>query len=311
MKNGFIDDIRLTSPSLLELKEITRASHPAQWIYQSIDGLYTSQTAKLCGIYTNNILASFAWHMKRTWVIDNTAYTGLSIGVVTTAPSHRNRGHAKSLIEGLEKYGKQKQFDFLFLAGIPSFYARYGFKGFAPKSKLVFNRLDLPLEKGSIAPLAKEHLKTISQLYAAYAKETSAYSNRTDSDWQDLLGPLSSTFLFNNPRIILDHSNNIIAYFCATPNNPGAIREFIALPDPNSAITALSLIARSAYYSDQERLEIFTPAKGPIWDVAANSIGADFLCYLRPKASNMIKWISSKKMPNDFNFAFIFQGDNL
>ncbi len=249
--------------------------------------------------------------MKRTWIINDTAYTGLSIGIVTTVPGHRNRGHAKSLIEGLEKLGKLKQMDFLFLAGIPGFYSKYGFKGFAPKSKLVFNRSDLPLGKGSIAPLTKNHLVTISQMYAAYAKETSAYSSRTDSDWQDLLGPLSSTFLFNNPSIILDHSNNAIAYFCATPSNSRAIREFITLPNPDSAITALSLIAHSAEYSDQERFEIFTPAKGPIWEAAANSIGADFLCFLRPQASNMIKWISSKKIPNDFHSAFIFQGDNL
>ena len=311
MKDGFIDDIRLTSSSLFELKQIIRASHADQWIYQSIDGLYVSQTAKLCGIYTNNTLVSFAWHMKRTWVIDNIVYTGLSIGVVTTVPSHRNRGYAKSLIEELEKLGKLKQIDFLFLAGIPGFYSKYGFKGFAPKSKLVFNRSDLPLRKGSISPLTKEHLTTISQMYAAYAKETSSYSSRTDSDWQDLLGPLSSTFLFNNPSIILDHSDNIIAYFCVTPNNPRAIREFIALPNPDSAITALSLIAHSAEYSDQERLEIFTPAKGPIWDAAANSIGADFLCFLRPQASHMIKWITKKETPIDFHSAFIFRGDNL
>lgn len=311
MKDGFVDDIKLTSPSLFELKQIIRASHAAQCIYQSIDGLYVSQTAKLCGIYTNNTLASFAWHMKRTWVIDNTVYTGLSIGVVTTVPSLRNRGYAKSLIEELEKLGELKQIDFLYLAGIPGFYFKYGFKGFAPKSKLVFNRSDLPLRKGSISSLTKEHLKTISQMYAAHAKETSAYSSRTDSDWQDLLGPLSSTFLFNNPSVILDHSNNPIAYFCATPNNPRAIREFITLPNPDSAITALSLIAHSAEYSDHERLEIFTPAKGPIWDAAANNIGADFLCFLRPQASNMIKWISSKKAPDDFHSAFIFQGDNL
>ena len=311
MKDGFIDDIKLTSPSLFELKQIIRASHAAQCIYQSIDGLYLSQTAKLCGIYTNNTLASFAWHMKRTWSINDTFYTGLSIGVVTTVPGYRNRGYAKSLIEGFEKLGKLKQIDFLYLAGIPGFYSKYGFKGFAPKSKLVFNRSDLPLRKGSISSLTKEHLTTISHMYAAHAKEICAYSSRTDSDWQDLLGPLSSTFLFNNPSIILDHSNNIIAYFCATPNNPRAIREFITLPNPDSAITALSLIAHSAEYSDQERLEIFTPAKGPIWDAAANSIGADFLCFLRPQASNMIKWISSKKTPNDFHFAFIFQGDNL
>lgn len=311
MKDGFIDDIRLTSSSLSELKQIIRASHSSQWIYQSIDGLYLSQTAKLCGIYVNNTLASFAWHMKRTWVIDNTVYTGLSIGVVTTVPSLRNRGYAKSLIEELEKLSKMMEFDFLYLAGIPGFYAKYGFKGFSPKSKLNFNKSDLPLRKGLISPLTGEHLKTISQMYAAYSKETCAYSNRTDSDWQDLLGPLASSFLFYDPSIILDHSNNPIAYFCATPNNPMEIREFITLSNPDSAITALSLIAHSAKYSDQERLEIFTPAKGPIWDAAANSIGADFLCFLRPQASNMIKWISKTKTPSDIHCAFIFQGDNL
>jgi len=311
MRAGFYDDIELSEVELSDLKDIIRVSHAAPWIYQSIDGLQASRTAKLCGVYANDSLASFAWYMQRTWIVNDISFRGLSIGVVTTAPTHRNRGYAKELISGIERLAHLINVDFVYLAGIPGFYANYGFKGFAPKSKLIFNKTDLPKGAGTIEPLSVGHLKAISQMNSVYSKSISAFLCRTNRDWDDLLGPLSSTFLFSQPKVVLDDSCRPIAYFCNTPSNPSMIREFVSLQDSVSVISALAAIANSVEYYDQEKLEIFAPAKGPVWEAAASSLGADFLCFLRPKASNMIKWLSTTKLLNDFHCDFILQGDML
>jgi GNAT superfamily N-acetyltransferase len=311
MRSGFYNDINLSNDELAELKKIVRISHSAPWISQSIDGLHTSQTAKLCGVYANDSLASFAWYMQRTWIDNGISFTGLSIGVVTTAPSHRKRGYAKQLISKIEELARQRDIDFLYLAGIPGFYGKYGFKGFAPKSKLIFNKSDLPKGKGTISHLSKEQLKIIPKMHSAYSSIISLCSVRSIGEWEDLFGPLSSTFLFNQPKVVLNEDDCPIAYFCNTPSNGSMIREFVPLLDSASVIAALAIIANSPEHSNEEKLEIFAPAYGPIWDAATNSIGADFLCFLRPKASNMIKWISTSKSINEFSCGFILQGDML
>jgi len=108
MRSGFHDHIKLSKVELSYLKEIVKASHAAPWIYQSIDGLHASQTATLCGVYANDSLASFAWYLKRSSIINGISYSGLSIGVVTTAPTQRNHGYAKQLICAIEDLAYQK-----------------------------------------------------------------------------------------------------------------------------------------------------------------------------------------------------------
>jgi hypothetical protein len=311
MRSGFYNDIKLSNVELTDLKKIVRVSHSAPWISKSIDGLHASQTAKLCGVYVNDSLASFAWHMQRTWIYNGISFSGLSIGIVTTAPSHRNRGYAKQLISGIENLAYQRDIDFIYLAGIPGFYDKYGFKGFASKSKLVFNKSDLPKGKGTISPLSKEQLKIILQMHSEYSSIISSFSVRSVGEWEDLFGPLSSTFLFNQPKVVLNEDDCPIAYFCNTPSNGSMIREFVPLLDSASVIAALAIIANSTEHSNEERLEIFAPANGPIWQAAANNLGADFHCFLRPKASNMIKWTSTSKSINEFSCGFILQGDML
>jgi len=311
MRSGFHDHIKLSKVELSYLKEIVKASHAAPWIYQSIDGLHASQTATLCGVYANDSLASFAWYLKRSSIINGISYSGLSIGVVTTAPTQRNHGYAKQLICAIEDLAYQKGIDFLYLAGIPGFYDKYGFKGFAPKSKLVFRKSDLPKATGTIVPLPIEDLKRISIMHADYSSIISSCLIRSFYEWEDLLGPLSTTFLFNQPKLVLNNDGFPIAYFCNTPGKASMIREFVPLQDSESVINALATIADSVEYSDQEQIEIFAPANGPVWEAAATSIGADFLCFLRPKASNMIKWLSATKLADDFQCNFLLQGDIL
>lgn len=311
MSARFVNDIELSNHELADIKAVVDSSHAAPWISASVDGLQASQTSKLCGVYENDFLASFAWYMQRNWIINDESYAGLSIGLVTTVPSRRNRGHAKALIKGIEDQARQNKIDFLYLAGIPGFYDRLGFTGFAPKSKLVFSKANLPKTAGKILPFEKEHFTLIPKIYAAYATEFSSCSIRKAREWEDLLGPLSSTFLFNQPKIIFNDNDVPICYFCTTPRDTTTIREFIPLIDSDSVITSLSLIAHSSQFYRQKSIEIFAPANGPVWNVAANSVGADFLCFLRPRASNMIKWISSTKELNNFHCNFLLQGDIL
>jgi len=311
MTEGFTIDIKSKYDELDDLKKIVQASHQSPIISASVDGFDAAETIYLCGVRTNGSLVSFAWCMKRHWVINYEIYIGLSIGLVTTDPRHRNSGYARSLIKGIENHARLNQVDFLYLAGIPGFYDKYGYIGFAPKSKFIFSSADLPKRNGRIVDATIYHLPVIQSLYNDYSSTIESFSYRKYSDWQDLFGPLSSTFLFYCPKLVLDQADKPIAYFCSTPNDVKAIREFIPALDSDSVTTALSLIANSPEYAHRDSIEIFAPAKGPIWNIANDRLGADFQCFIRPRSSNMLKWLSSSESRALFSCNFLLQGDLL
>ena len=147
-------------------------------------------------------------------------------------------------------------------------------------------------------------------LYEQYSTKINAKFKRDDKTWDELTGPLSSTFVFKDPHVIKDENNKIIGYFCITPGKKDVIREFIPSCDERSVIKALAIVSNYLGLENEHRLEIFAPSRGPIWNVAKESIGADFQCFLRPRSSNMIKWIS-KKENSKVNDMFLLQGDLL
>ena len=311
MKDGFYPDISFSKYELERLKLIVSSSHESAWIPASLDGLIASKTVHFCGVYSNNCLVSLACYMLRKWNINGQCCDGLSIGVVTTDSNYRNLGHAKTLIAGIEQFARSRKVDFLYLAGIPDFYNKYGFSGFAPKSKFAFNKSVFPKCTGTIINATKDHLGVLADMYNNYCKEISFYPARSLCDWNDLLESLSTTFLFHSPKIVLDKTNTPLAYFCSTPKHPQIIREFVPQIDYKSVCTSLSLIANTPEYSQLNQIEIFAPSRGPVWHAAANILGADFFCFLRPNASNMVKWLQNSNLSKHFDYNFLFQGDIL
>lgn len=182
MREGFIYNPNITSADLDEIKKATRTSHIAPWIYSSVDGLNASKTVRFCGVFVDDCIVSFAWIMQRNLNIDGRAYKGLSIGVVTTLPNKRRQGYARVLIDGIENEAIDNGFDFLYLAGISNFYSKYGYRGFAPKSKPVFNRSDLPEGNGTVAPLSESLIPVIAKLYSDYSNEISSFFSRSEHD---------------------------------------------------------------------------------------------------------------------------------
>ena len=58
-----------------------------------------------------------------------------------------------------------------------------------------------------------------------------------------------------------------------------------------------------------EKLEIFSNKNGIIYELALKK-GADFIEYIRPNGSNMIKLINKKIKLKEFESCFILQADN-
>ncbi len=233
------------------------------------------------------------------------------MGVVTTVPEFRRMGLATSLLTSLQYLAEDMGAAFIYLQGIPEFYNRLGYQGFASKSKFIFNVGQFKKRQGKLREMTTADIKNISEIFESYTVATSGGCDRSKADWSDLIGSLSSTFLFYKPQVILDIDNSIIGYFCSSPNDIGIIREFVSTDNPDLALKALSIVAEYFAGRGYQQFEIFSPDEGPISALAREILGADFIRYLRPRSSNMVKFFLKPEYLENLRYAFIYQGDNL
>jgi GNAT superfamily N-acetyltransferase len=308
----FNPEIILNSSDIISLEHKVRESHKSPIFYRSVKGLCAAKTIKICGLVSDYEIISFAWYSLREWMLSGKVFLGASIGLVTTDSNFRGRGFAKKLIESLEDYLKQVGVSFLYLQGIEGFYLPLGFRGFAPKSQFLFSLKDL--EGGQLfrtQPMTRDDIDEVATLSTRYKLFTGSSCVRSTDIWQDLAGPLAQTFLFNEPQVIKDPSNRIVGYFSSTPGNQSEVREFMTVGDTDIVFSALRTIARRFTRTSDTHLALFSPDLGPLAKLARKKVAADFIRYLRPYSSNMIKWLKHGHERLELNDNFIFQADNL
>jgi GNAT superfamily N-acetyltransferase len=311
MSAEFNHSIELTPSLLSRLESIIRLNHASKFLHGSVCGLSRAKSIQFTGLYVKDELASFACIMPRRWILPSTELLGFSIGLVTTLTKFRHQGFASLLLNQISEYAKESGAAFLYLQGIPNFYSKLSFHGFAPKCKFLFEKCNLGDTCGSVVPLTIDHISVASQLWDNYRNSCGVLIRRSPSEWTDLLCPLASTFLFFQPWLVLDSSNSPVAYFSTSPDNPATIREFVPSLTDGAVSSSLGIIANLARFDSSKTIEIFSPLKGPLLEYAATCSGADFSCFIRPRSSNMIRWLVQANQAYDLSSSFVFQGDNL
>ena len=109
--------------------------------------------------------------------------------------------------------------------------------------------------------------------------------------------------------MIIDEEDNPILYFCTTPNENNIIREFITCENHKKLEQSISLIFNDLRFKDIDKLEIFSPRHDALLELAKKK-GADFIEFIRPNSSNMIKILNNNLESEKFNETFLLQGDN-
>jgi hypothetical protein len=307
----FIANYKPNDVESAELSESVLLSHKSPALHMSVRGFLKSTTLRLSALLLSGKIVSFAWTMTRECRVMSNSKFGISIGLVTTREGFRGKNYGSILLKHIEMSARQCGAEFIYLQGIINFYSKFGFRGFAPKSKFLFNVAHLPTGSGSIRAAELTDVPILEQLFEEYSKICNGFAMRRTSDWMDMIGPLSSTFLFCTPYLILDESSKILGYYCASPDDRTTVREFVPSIRVGSAEAALAVIAKYLGTNESGYLEIFAPDKGPVRRLAESQIAADFIRYYRPSSSNMIKWLPSKLSFPKIDDSFIFQGDNL
>ena len=308
---NFFPDLTPTPVQWEQLKKAVIEGHEARQFYLSMNGLLSAKSVKLAALVAASNISAFVFYSQRKWGFQGSSFTSWSLGLFTTVKAYRGEGFSRKLIENITEAAIKSKVDFLYLQGIPSFYSKFGFSGFAPKSKFIFKTSSFLKSNVRVVPINRGHHEQVKQLYEDYSRSIGNFIIRSSENWRDFFLSLSSTFLFYRPLVILDHSNRVIGYFCVSPTNPAQIREVVFRLNHNEVLFSCSALAAYVSKVGASHLEIYAPARGPIYELCLKSIEADFVCLFRPSSSNMIKQISRSTIPQPVRESFIFQGDNL
>lgn len=295
-----------------ELKAAVGKGHLNRQFYMSMNGLLSAKSVKLAVLASGSEILAFSFYADRSWFSrDGGRFTGRSLGLITTLEAHQGSGFAKKLIYEIMDLALEENIHFLYLQGIPNFYSKFGFHGFAPKRKFVFNLSLFTEQDCKVSLLSPSYYESVKRVYQAYSRSIGNLIVRSEKDWFDLFHSLSFTFLFYKPYVITDSDGRFIGYFSLSPTDPTQVREFAFEPTQENAFLACSALAVYVRNFGASRLEVFSPATGPVYSLCSDRIDSDFICYIRPSSSNMIKWLSGQRVPRSILESFIFQGDNL
>ena len=307
----FIPELRPTPLQWAQLKKAVSEGHKDRQFYMSLNGLLSAKSVKIVALVSDLEIISFAFYSFRNWVFNGNFYKSWSLGLVTTRQIYRGRGFSRKLIGNVIEAAIREKLDFLYLQGIPNFYLRFGFHGFAPKRKFIFDTTVFKEMKSRIIDINPNFHDQVKRIYRSYSHSIGSHVERSEEQWDDLYHSLSSTFLFYRPSLILNDNNDAIGYFCVSPTNPTQIREVAFLPNQKDVFWGCSALAKHIQRLGTTKMEIYAPNIGPIYEMCSSLVEGDFLCYLRPSSSNMVKQLSGRNLPRPLLESFILQGDNL
>jgi GNAT superfamily N-acetyltransferase len=311
MRVEFHSNLNPTPRQWGQLKAAVEEGHQEREFYLSMNGLLTSKTVGLAALTLNSNILAFAFYSDRQWVYEKNFFWGRSLGLISTVGEYRGKGYARKLMDFMADLATEKRVDFLYLQGIRDFYNQFNFRGFAPKRKFIF---DLNLFSGrsfSLEQVTVKHYGQIKKIYETYASAFGCFVSRSEEQWADFFGSLSSTFLFHKPIVILNGKSRCVGYFCTSPTDPTQIKEVAFEPDQENALLVLTALSKYTKNLGSSNLEIYAPAHGSLYEMCLNGIESEFVCYFRPSSSNMIRQLCERKLPQPLLESFIFQGDNL
>lgn len=300
LSEGFLSDVRLV---LSDSHQESRA-----W---ALDAFLESATVQVAGLFVDQRLASFLFYMRRDWRYGHHMLVGYSVGLVTTLNDFRGNGFGTELIERFAAHSRNLGLDFIYLVGIPDFYNRLGFKSAGPQCKFIFEVPLANLEQPRIRQACATLVPSIRSLYESFSLTVGSSFVRSDSDWSDLVGPLSKSFLFYDPHVVLNSSNEPAGYFCYLPGVQCEFREVTmgsSLQDTLVTINALMWLARA---DGRDKVEVFSSYSGPLRVLSTCYYSSQFIASFSPNRGPLVLGLSNRFCLSRYQESFVLQGDNL
>lgn len=189
----------------------------------------------------------------------------MTVGPVGTHDRYRKRGFAAAAMNDASQYMKDHGFLVAYLQGIDDFYHRFGYYPYMAPSRITFRRNDAKKEArpGRLRAMGARDLPAVRRLYDEATARRTCSAARDDVVWGWLMGPARRTWLFRQPRLILDARGRLCGYVTANWHKDDTFAEVVVRPEEASIRAALGAFVRFACRQELKELVLPVP-----WDDA-------------------------------------------
>jgi hypothetical protein len=162
----------------------------------------------------------------------------------------QGKGVGKFLMNSVIEHLSSKNFEFIYIQGIPHYYQIFGFTKYVNKVKRVIGvATNDQVHEGTSIELDCSDSEVFRRLYEDYTQGVCFAAVRNTEEWQWLINEAPNTYYFYEPRVIRDKNGIAVCYFCDDPYVPDSPREIVFRNDEVSIEAALSALGN--YYAEK------------------------------------------------------------
>jgi predicted N-acetyltransferase YhbS len=187
----------------------------------------------------------------------------VTIGPVGTHDAYRKQGYAAAAMDDASRYMAEHGILIAYLQGIPDFYYRFGYYPYMAPGGVKLERRNAAKEagEGRLRTMRRKDLRSVRRLYDAATADRICAAARDGAVWDWLLGPGKKTWLFREPKVILDGRGRVRGYLTGGHHEEPHLGELIVSQNEGSYRAALGALVKEA--KRREAKEIGFPVP---WD---------------------------------------------
>lgn len=172
----------------------------------------------------------------------------MTVGPVGTDDRHRKRGYGAAAMRDATRHMEENGRLIAYLQGIPDFYHRFGYYPYIASGNVKFDREGArrASNTGTLRRMTRRDLPRVSRIYNEATAGRTCAAVRDARLWDWLLSYGGGSWLFGNPRVILDGRARICGYLTGDRQGGISVREIVVRPDEHSCRAALGALVRAA-----------------------------------------------------------------
>jgi predicted acetyltransferase len=211
----------------------------------------------------------------------------MTVGPVGTHDHYRKQGHAAAAMHDASRYMEQNGVLLGYLRGIRNFYYRFGYYPFMTMSRVTFRCRDARPEArpGKLRVMRKAHIPALQQLFDEVTAGRTFAAVRDRPLWEWLIGPASKSWVFHDPKVILDGRNRLCGYVVPGRDD----NEFMVRGDDESCRAALGALLGRARRMEEERISVPVPWDDPFAVFLRRNVPAQFQADSEPTGGFLLK----------------------
>jgi len=215
----------------------------------------------------------------------------MTLGPVGTHDHHRKRGYAAAAMHDASRYMRENGVLLAYLQGIEDFYYRFGYYPYMAPGRAAFRRKNAQAESrpGKLRVMRKAHVPALMRVFDAVTAERTFAAVRDRRLWEWLVGPARRSWLFRDPKVILDGRDRLCGYVAGGHGEELTFDEFLVRGDPASCRAALGALVAEAKRREKGKISVPLPWDDPFAVFLRQNVATEFKSWSDPTGGPLLK----------------------